>query len=127
MNPLNCPTVCDTLIDLDCSEDYLKTLLQSVRAACPVETLVEECEKRNRLLVCLPCELVIVTIPIWACSLAPRLSTTHPPGGPVDCIWPPLQPPPSHLKWVGLPKGLDVMNDIVYIRYRAFGTQGVWF
>jgi clathrin heavy chain len=54
VNPLNCPTVVGTLIDLDCSEDFLKNLLQSVRAACPVDPLVEEVEKRNRLRVLLP-------------------------------------------------------------------------
>jgi clathrin heavy chain len=54
VNPLNCPTVVGTLIDLDCSEDFIKTLLQNVRSACPVEPLVEEVEKRNRLKVLLP-------------------------------------------------------------------------
>lgn len=54
VNPLNCPTVVGTLIDLDCSEDFLKNLLQSVRSACPVEPLVEEVEKRNRLRILLP-------------------------------------------------------------------------
>ncbi len=42
------------LLDLDCSEDFIKDLLQSVRAACPVEALVEEVEKRNRLRLLLP-------------------------------------------------------------------------
>merc|ERR1719454_2560414 len=51
VNPTNCPLVIGTLIDLDCSEDFLKTLLQNVRAACPVEPLVAEAEKRNRLRV----------------------------------------------------------------------------
>jgi clathrin heavy chain len=51
VNPLNCPTVVGTLIDLDCSEDFIKTLLQNVRAACPVDTLVAEVEQRNRLKV----------------------------------------------------------------------------
>jgi len=54
VNPLNCPYVIGSLIDLDCSEDFIKTLLQNVRAACPVELLVAEMEKRNRLRVCLP-------------------------------------------------------------------------
>merc|ERR1719355_109530 len=54
VNPQNCPTVVGTLIDLDCSEDFIKGLLQSVRAACPVDTLVEEVEKRNRLRILLP-------------------------------------------------------------------------
>merc|ERR1719163_2598005 len=54
VNPVNCPIVIGTLIDLDCSEDFIKQLLQNVRAACPVETLVAEVEQRNRLRVLLP-------------------------------------------------------------------------
>merc|ERR1719421_1597731 len=54
VNPLNCPKVVGALIDLDCSEDFIKNLLQSVRSACPVAPLVEEVEKRNRLRVLLP-------------------------------------------------------------------------
>ncbi|CAD7945130.1 unnamed protein product [Amoebophrya sp. A120] len=49
VNPLNTPKFVGTLIDLDCSEDFIKQLLQAVRSACPVEPLVTECEKRNRL------------------------------------------------------------------------------
>lgn len=54
VNPTNCPTVIGTLIDLDCSEDFIKNLLQNVRSACPVETLVEQVERRNRLRILLP-------------------------------------------------------------------------
>merc|ERR1719387_2817726 len=54
VNPTNAPTVVGTLIDLDCSEDFIKNLLQNVRAACPVEKLVEEVEQRNRLRILLP-------------------------------------------------------------------------
>jgi clathrin heavy chain len=54
VNPLKCPIVVGTLIDLDCSEDFIKTLLQNVRAACPADTLVAEVEKRNRLRLLLP-------------------------------------------------------------------------
>jgi len=54
VNPANCPTVVGTLIDLDCSEDFIKGLLQNVRAACPVQPLVEEVEKRNRMKLLLP-------------------------------------------------------------------------
>merc|ERR1719456_1194945 len=54
VNPQNCPTVIGTLIDLDCSEDFIKNLLQSVRAQCPVDPLVEEVEQRNRLRLLLP-------------------------------------------------------------------------
>eukprot|EP00913_Durusdinium_trenchii_P027645 g25926.t1 len=46
VNPLKCPQVIGSLIDLDCSEDFIKTLLQNVRAACPAEPLVEQIEKR---------------------------------------------------------------------------------
>merc|ERR1719428_1046658 len=54
VNPNNCPTVVGTLIDLDCSEDFIKTLLQNVRNACPIMPLVEAVEKRNRLRILLP-------------------------------------------------------------------------
>eukprot|EP00439_Symbiodinium_sp_Y106_P050456 s5403_g6.t1 len=54
VNPLKCPQVIGSLIDLDCSEDFIKTLLQNVRAACPAEPLVEQIEKRNRLRLLLP-------------------------------------------------------------------------
>eukprot|EP00933_Yihiella_yeosuensis_P029624 TRINITY_DN23254_c0_g2_i2.p1 TRINITY_DN23254_c0_g2~~TRINITY_DN23254_c0_g2_i2.p1 ORF type:complete len:1724 (+),score=416.69 TRINITY_DN23254_c0_g2_i2:72-5243(+) len=54
VNPLKCPNVIGGLIDLDCSEDFIKTLLQNVRAACPAEGLVAEVEKRNRLKIILP-------------------------------------------------------------------------
>mmetsp|Transcript_77481 Transcript_77481/g.134401 ORF Transcript_77481/g.134401 Transcript_77481/m.134401 type:complete len:1720 (-) Transcript_77481:143-5302(-) len=54
VNPTNCPMVVGTLIDLDCTEDYIKSLLQGVRATCPVEPLVAEVEKRNRLRILLP-------------------------------------------------------------------------
>lgn len=48
VNPLQAPVVIGVLIDLDCSEDFIKSLLQNVRGACPVKELVEEVEKRNR-------------------------------------------------------------------------------
>merc|ERR1719197_2308260 len=51
---MNCPCVVGSLIDLDCSEDFIKNLLQNVRAACPIEPLVAEVEKRNRLRMLLP-------------------------------------------------------------------------
>ena len=57
----------------------------------------------------------LVTIDIWAGSLAPRLSTTHPLGGPVDFIWPRLWPPPTPLKGAGLAKGSDMIVHIVYL------------
>jgi clathrin heavy chain len=54
VNAVNTPIVIGTLIDLDCSEDFIKNLLQSVRAQCPVDPLVEEMEARNRLRLLLP-------------------------------------------------------------------------
>lgn len=54
VNPTKSPDVVGTLIDLDCSEDFIKGLLQTVRATCPVEPLVAEAEKRNRLRLLLP-------------------------------------------------------------------------
>ena len=37
------------LLDLDADEDFIKATLASVGMLCPVQPLVEECEKRNRL------------------------------------------------------------------------------
>eukprot|EP00916_Digyalum_oweni_P021100 GHVL01035078.1.p1 GENE.GHVL01035078.1~~GHVL01035078.1.p1 ORF type:complete len:1411 (+),score=249.62 GHVL01035078.1:264-4496(+) len=54
VNPMNGPMVIATLIDLDCSEDFIKGLLQNVRGNCPVKPLVEEVESRNRLKLLLP-------------------------------------------------------------------------
>jgi clathrin heavy chain len=54
VNPLNCPTVVGSLIDLDCSEDFIKGLLQTVRASCPADGLVEQVGKRNKLKIILP-------------------------------------------------------------------------
>jgi len=54
VSPGKCPEIVGALIDLDCSEDFIRGLLQSVRAACPVEELVAEAERRNRLRLLLP-------------------------------------------------------------------------
>jgi clathrin heavy chain len=48
-NPLKTPEVVGALLDVDASEDYIRNLIQSVGAMCPVEPLVDEVEKRNRL------------------------------------------------------------------------------
>ncbi|KAL0481606.1 clathrin heavy chain [Acrasis kona] len=48
-NPLKTPEVVGALLDVDASEDYIRNLVQSVGAMCPVEPLVDEVEKRNRL------------------------------------------------------------------------------
>jgi len=49
VNPTQTPVVIGALLDDDCSEDFIKNLLNNVRGACPVSPLVEEVEKRNRL------------------------------------------------------------------------------
>jgi len=54
VNPTQCPAVIGSLIDLDCSEDFIKQLLQNVRSQCPIEPLCAEVEKRNRLRLLLP-------------------------------------------------------------------------
>ena len=47
--PAKTPQVIGKLLDLDAEEEFLRALLDSVRMLCPVEPLVEEVEKRNRL------------------------------------------------------------------------------
>ncbi|KAJ7546236.1 hypothetical protein O6H91_08G031500 [Diphasiastrum complanatum] len=49
VNPSNAPLVVGQLLDDDCPEDFIKNLILSVRSLLPVEPLVEQCEKRNRL------------------------------------------------------------------------------
>ncbi|KHN42022.1 Clathrin heavy chain 1 [Glycine soja] len=49
VNPGNAPLVVGQLLDDECPEDFIKGLILSVRSLLPVEPLVEECEKRNRL------------------------------------------------------------------------------
>jgi clathrin heavy chain len=48
VNTAATPVVLGTLIDLDCDEIYIKQVLNSVRV-CPIEDLVSEFEKRNKL------------------------------------------------------------------------------
>jgi len=48
-NPLKTPNVIGALLDVDASEDYITGLLMSVGNMCPIEPLVAEVEKRNRL------------------------------------------------------------------------------
>jgi len=54
INPINTPVVVGALIDIGCSEDYIKNLIMSVRSLCPVEPLVEQAEKRNKLKLIMP-------------------------------------------------------------------------
>eukprot|EP00163_Fabomonas_tropica_P025672 TRINITY_DN4486_c0_g1_i1.p1 TRINITY_DN4486_c0_g1~~TRINITY_DN4486_c0_g1_i1.p1 ORF type:complete len:1704 (-),score=653.64 TRINITY_DN4486_c0_g1_i1:69-5180(-) len=49
ISPIRTPVVVGALLDVDCNEDFIKNLVNSVRNMCPVEPLVEEVEKRNRL------------------------------------------------------------------------------
>ena len=48
-NPLRTPVVVGALLDVDANEDFIKNILQGVGNLCPIDTLVEEVEKRNRL------------------------------------------------------------------------------
>ncbi len=47
VSPPKTPQVVGKLLDLDCNEDFVRMLLTSVGAACPVEELVEQV--RNHL------------------------------------------------------------------------------
>ncbi|EFJ13237.1 hypothetical protein SELMODRAFT_157554 [Selaginella moellendorffii] len=49
VNPANAHLVVGQLLDDECPEDFIKNLILSVRSLLPVEPLVEQCEKRNRL------------------------------------------------------------------------------
>src|SRR5690606_5522110 len=48
-NPDNTPIVVGALLDDDTQEEYIKGLINSVGRLCPIDRLVEEVEKRNRL------------------------------------------------------------------------------
>ncbi|OQS04982.1 clathrin heavy chain [Thraustotheca clavata] len=48
VSPQKTPQVVGKLLDLDCNEDYIKTLLSQIPQT-PVDQLVEQVEKRNRL------------------------------------------------------------------------------
>jgi len=54
INPTNTPVVVGALIDVGCNEDYIKNLILSVRSLVPVDALVEQVEKRNRLKIIQP-------------------------------------------------------------------------
>eukprot|EP00659_Diplonema_papillatum_P009674 gene9674-15021_t len=47
--PTKTPLVVGSLLDVGCNEDYIKRLIVSVGSMAPVEELVAEVEKRNRL------------------------------------------------------------------------------
>ncbi|GAV54607.1 hypothetical protein ZYGR_0AN00750 [Zygosaccharomyces rouxii] len=54
VNPSKTPQVVGALLDVDCDEDFIKGLLQSVFSQVSVKELTEEVEKRNRLKLLLP-------------------------------------------------------------------------
>jgi clathrin heavy chain len=54
VNSSRTPEVLGALLDVDCNEEVVKTLLSSVRGPMPVDQLVEEVEKRNRLKLIAP-------------------------------------------------------------------------
>lgn len=49
INPLNTPSVVGALLDVDCNEKYIQSLVLSVRNQAPIDELVAAVEKRNRL------------------------------------------------------------------------------
>ncbi|KAK9468648.1 hypothetical protein V1512DRAFT_257573 [Lipomyces arxii] len=54
VNPSRTPAVVGGLIDVDCDESIIKSLLQTVLGQVPIDELVAEVEKRNRLKLILP-------------------------------------------------------------------------
>ncbi|KAG8994614.1 hypothetical protein FRB94_012647 [Tulasnella sp. JGI-2019a] len=54
VNSARCPQVVGGLLDVDCDEGTIKSLLSSVTGNFPIDELVEEVEKRNRLKLILP-------------------------------------------------------------------------
>jgi clathrin heavy chain len=48
VSPAKTPVVIGKLLDLDCNEDFIRGLLNSVGINCPVGDLVEQVERRNR-------------------------------------------------------------------------------
>lgn len=55
VNPARTPAVVGGLLDVDCDEQIIKNLLNSVNhASIPIDELVQEVESRNRLKLLLP-------------------------------------------------------------------------
>ena len=54
VSPQKTPQVIGKLLDLECNEDFIRTLLNSVGQLCPCAELVEQAERRNRLRLLLP-------------------------------------------------------------------------
>jgi len=49
VNPKACPRIIGTLLDEECDESYIKQILNTVRGSCPIEPLVEEMLKRQKI------------------------------------------------------------------------------
>jgi len=49
VNPSKAPEIVGALLDVECDEDFITNLILSVRSLLPVEPLVAEVEKRNRM------------------------------------------------------------------------------
>ncbi|TID31065.1 hypothetical protein CANINC_000309 [Pichia inconspicua] len=54
VNPSKTPQVVAALLDVDCDESIIQSLLNSVIGQVPIDQLCEEVEKRNRLKILLP-------------------------------------------------------------------------
>jgi clathrin heavy chain len=54
VNPSRLPVVTGGLLDVDCAEDIIKSLIMSVKGQFSTDELVAEVEKRNRLKLLLP-------------------------------------------------------------------------
>lgn len=54
VNPSRLPVVVGGLLDVDCSEDVIKSLILVVRGQFSTDELVAEVEKRNRCCMILP-------------------------------------------------------------------------
>lgn len=54
VNSARTPQVIGGLLDVDCDENTIKALLASVTGPVPVDELVDEVEKRNRVKLILP-------------------------------------------------------------------------
>lgn len=57
VNPSRLPVVVGGLLDVDCTDDIIKNLVLSVKGAFSTDELVEEVEKRNRLILSAWCAL----------------------------------------------------------------------
>jgi clathrin heavy chain len=51
INPMKTPQVVGALLDDNCAEEQIKSIINSVGKLCPVAELVSECESRGRLLL----------------------------------------------------------------------------